>query len=133
LVVYAGKAAGVFKSIDGGANWSQVSVSGLSGHFISRLVLDSSNPVRARALDAGLDSPVVLALGFAPGPGEARAEISRSAGEHAPLFATFEPLEMRARPNRCTRRTLPPVLRPPSRDYDRWPRRAHLIFSAFSD
>ena len=69
LVVYAGKAAGVFKSIDGGANWSQVSVSGLSGHFISRLVLDSSNPVRARALDAGLDSPVVLALGFAPGPG----------------------------------------------------------------
>jgi photosystem II stability/assembly factor-like uncharacterized protein len=54
LVVYAATAAGVFRSPDGGANWSQVSVSGLSGQYISRLVLDSSNPPVLYALEDGV-------------------------------------------------------------------------------
>src|SRR5712675_888690 len=47
--VYAGTAAGVFKSKDGGANWSNA---GLIGFSVSSLAIDPQNPGTLYAVNA---------------------------------------------------------------------------------
>src|SRR5262249_11610252 len=54
LVVYAATADGIYKSVDGAANWSKVSVSGLSPGYTFSLLVDTSNPPALYAINGGI-------------------------------------------------------------------------------